>query len=71
MESGLNAPAILLNGMTSDEASTRARKRELEVWPLSRYCISRDDVHGLLLGFAAFNEREIRKGVVDLARAFE
>jgi GntR family transcriptional regulator/MocR family aminotransferase len=71
MESGLNAPAILLNGMTSDEASTRARKRELEVWPLSRYCISRDDVHGLLLGFAAFNEREIRKGVIELARAFE
>jgi hypothetical protein len=28
-------------------------------------------VEGLLLGFAAFDEREIRRGIVTLARALE
>jgi len=31
--------------------------------------MARDDPRGLILGFAAFNKREIRAGVVKLVRA--
>lgn len=69
IEAGLNTPAFLTNGMSSSEAAERARGRGLEAWPLDRYAIARNDLRGLILGFAAFNEREIRGGVVELARA--
>jgi DNA-binding transcriptional MocR family regulator len=55
--------------MTSQQAAERARRRDLEVWPLDRYALARNDIRGLLLGFAAVSERHIRKGVVELARA--
>jgi GntR family transcriptional regulator/MocR family aminotransferase len=69
VEAGLNTSALLLNGMSSREASDRAQRNGLEAWPLDRYCIGRRDLHGLILGFAAFNEREIRNGAIKLARA--
>lgn len=71
VQAGLNTPAYLLNGMTSQEAAERARRRSLEVWPLDRYTLQRKDIHGLLLGFAALNERQIRAGVSELAHALE
>ena len=69
VEAGLNTSALLLNGMSSREASDRAQRNGLEAWRLDRYCIGRKDLHGLILGFAAFNEREIRSGAIKLARA--
>jgi GntR family transcriptional regulator/MocR family aminotransferase len=69
IQAGLNTPAFLLNGMSSREACERAQRRGLEVWPLDRYAIVRRDLRGLILGFAAFNAREIRGGVTELARA--
>jgi len=71
VEAGLNTPAYLLSAMTSQQAAERARHRNLEVWPLDRYALARKDIRGLLLGFAALNRRQIRKGVVELARALE
>lgn len=71
IEAGLNVPVYLLGAMTSKEAAERARRRDLEVWPLDRYALARNDIRGLLLGFAALNERQIRKGVSELARALE
>lgn len=70
IEAGLNTPAFLLNGMRSQEAADRAQRHGVEAWPLDRYAIARDDLRGLILGFAAFNKREIRAGVLQLARAF-
>jgi len=69
IQAGLNTPAFLLNGMTSQRASSLARKLDIETWPLDRFTIARTDLHGLVLGFAAFTEREIRAGVIALARA--
>jgi GntR family transcriptional regulator / MocR family aminotransferase len=71
IEAGLNTPAYLLNSMTSTEAAQRAREHNLEVWPLDRYSLERRDIRGLLLGFAALNEGQIRQGVVTLARALD
>jgi GntR family transcriptional regulator/MocR family aminotransferase len=69
IEAGLNTPAYLHNTLSSQEACARARALGLEVWPLDRYALSRHDIRGLLLGFAALNERQIRKGTAELARA--
>jgi GntR family transcriptional regulator/MocR family aminotransferase len=71
VEAGLNTPAYLLSSMTSREAAERARRRDLEVWPLDRYALARKDLRGLLLGFAALTDRQLRKGVTELARALE
>lgn len=71
IEAGLNTPAYLLTAMTSQEAADRARRKNLEVWPLDRYALARTDIRGLLLGFAALTDRQIRDGVSELARALE
>jgi GntR family transcriptional regulator/MocR family aminotransferase len=71
IEAGLNVPAYLPSAMTSQEAAQRARNRGLEVWPLDRYALARNDIRGLLLGFAALSEAQIRKGVAELARALD
>jgi GntR family transcriptional regulator/MocR family aminotransferase len=69
IQAGLNTPAYLLNGMTSQRACSLARKLDIEAWPLDRFAIERTDLHGLVLGFAAFNERAIRAGAIALSRA--
>ncbi len=38
---------------------------------LDRFTLKRKDVHGLLLGFAAFDERQIRRGLESLAAALD
>ena len=55
--------------MTGREASERAAQEGLEAWPLERFALKRRDLRGLLLGFAALTEAEIRAGVLGLARA--
>ena len=41
----------------------------IETMGLHRFTISDAAIHGLLLGFAAFDERQISRAVVDLAEA--
>jgi len=70
IEAGMNAPAHLLNGMSSKQAHALAAAAGIVSIPLDRYAIRRRDLNGLLLGFAAFTDREIREGTIQLARAF-
>ncbi|HEY3742751.1 MAG TPA: PLP-dependent aminotransferase family protein [Bryobacteraceae bacterium] len=70
IQAGLNTPAFLLNeNLSSGRAVALAQQHNVEAWPLDRFAIARKDLRGLVLGFAAFNEREIRSGVTALARA--
>jgi DNA-binding transcriptional MocR family regulator len=46
-----------------------ATRHGLDVWALDRYALRRRDLRGLVLGFAAFTERELRDAVATLARA--
>jgi GntR family transcriptional regulator/MocR family aminotransferase len=69
IQAGLITPALLRNGMTSQQAEQTAAKHGIESMALDRFVLSRTDIHGLLLGFAAFNEGEIREGVIALATA--
>lgn len=64
---GLSTPAYLTNGMSSRQAADWVTRAQVEAWTLDRFALKRRDLRGLLLGFAAFTERELRTGVQALA----
>ena len=61
----------LKKGITSERASKVAAKHNVEVIPLGRYAYGRARKDGLVLGFAAVDNRELRRGVEQLAQALE
>jgi len=68
---GLETIGWLAGGLAGDRVAEAARARDVEVLPLGRFyrgAMARD---GLQLGFAALDEREIRRGVHELARVME
>lgn len=69
IEAGLNTVGFLRNGMTSQAAEAAAAAAGIETVALSRFALRRRDVQGLQLGFAAFDDREIRRAAVTLASA--
>jgi GntR family transcriptional regulator/MocR family aminotransferase len=68
---GLSTVGFLRNGMSSREAEIAAAGRGIETMALDRFTLERKDVQGLLLGFAAFDESRIRRGIASLAMALE
>ena len=69
IEAGLQTAARLLKGIGSQAAVNAAAEREVEVISLARYCRERERRHGVVLGFAAVEPREIERGVRQLAAA--
>ena len=67
IQAGLSTPAYLARGLSSREIVERSRRHDLDLWSLDRYALQRRDLRGLLLGFAAFTERQLRDAVVALA----
>jgi len=68
-KAGLYTVAFLRNGMASRQAESLAAAKGLETRALDRFCLKRSDPKGLLLGFAAFDEKAIHAGVTQLASA--
>ncbi len=68
-KAGLYTSAFLLNGMSSREAESIAAASGLETRALDRFTFNRHDPRGLLLGFAAIDEKAIRSGAMQLAAA--
>src|SRR5436190_640303 len=71
IHAGLSTPAYLLDRRSSRDAADAATRHGLDVWALDRFALRRRDLRGLVLGFAAFTERELRDAVVTLARALD
>jgi len=71
VEAGLRTVGWLQAGISAERAARAAAERSVEVFPLSRYAYGRTKPNGLVLGFAAVDEKELRRGVEDLARALE
>jgi GntR family transcriptional regulator / MocR family aminotransferase len=71
IEAGLSTPAYLSRGIPARMAVEQGRRQGLELWSLDRYALKRRDLNGLLLGYAAFTERQIREAVVALAKALQ
>jgi len=71
IEAGLQTVGWLCKGIDGETATRAAAARDVEIFPLSRYSRGRVAREGLQLGFAAVDEREIRRGVHELAIALE
>ena len=71
VRAGLYTVGFLENGMNSWQAEKQAATRGVEVIALDRYTLKRPDPKGVVLGFAAFDENAIRKGLLQLAAALE
>jgi GntR family transcriptional regulator / MocR family aminotransferase len=71
VEAGLRTVGWVQNGIPAEAAAQAAAKYEVEAMPLSRYAYGRAKSNGIVLGFAAVDARELRRGVEQLARALE
>jgi GntR family transcriptional regulator / MocR family aminotransferase len=68
VRAGLYTAALLKNGTTSWQGEEAAQASGVEAIAIDRYSLERSDPNGVLLGFASFNELEIRTGIKRLAR---
>ena len=71
VEAGLQTVGWLCGGIDDRSAARAAHARGIEAIPLSWFTRGRKMRGGLHLGFAAFDGREIRRGVRELAVALE
>jgi GntR family transcriptional regulator/MocR family aminotransferase len=71
VEAGLRTVGWLQDGILADDAARAAAKYDVEVVPLKRYAYGRAKRNGLMLGFAAVDARELRRGVEELATALQ
>src|SRR5262249_28087038 len=71
VEAGLRTVGWLQAGILSEEAALAGAKYDVEVPPLQRYAYGRAKRNGLMLGFAAVDARELRRGVEQLAKTLE
>ena len=69
VRAGLYTAGTLRNGMTSRAAEDAAIAAGIETMGLHRFAVTSPTTHGLLLGFAAFDERQIARAVMRLAEA--
>ncbi len=67
VEAGLRTVGWLEAGVSAEHVAKAAAERDVEVVPLSRYAYGRTRRNGLVLGFAAVDARELRRGVDRLA----
>ena len=61
----------LAAGISAERVAAEAAIHEVEVIPLSRYASRRIRKEGLILGFAAVDAKELRRGVEELGVALE
>jgi GntR family transcriptional regulator / MocR family aminotransferase len=68
VEAGMQTVGWLKRGIRAESVAELAAARDVEVVPLSRYASGKSRREGLILGFAAVDPRELRRGVEELAR---
>jgi GntR family transcriptional regulator/MocR family aminotransferase len=70
VEAGLQTVGWLRRGLRAQRVAELAAKRDVEVVPLDVYASGRSRREGLVLGFAAVDPRELRRGVDELGKVF-
>jgi GntR family transcriptional regulator/MocR family aminotransferase len=58
----------LKRGIRAERVVELAAERQVEVVALSRYVSGKSRPNGLILGFAAVDPKELRRGVEEMAR---
>jgi GntR family transcriptional regulator / MocR family aminotransferase len=71
VEAGLQTIGWLKGNVRAEQVTQLAAERDVEVIPLSRYALGKSRPNGLILGFAAVEPRELRRGVEELARVLK
>ncbi|MGB6688564.1 MAG: PLP-dependent aminotransferase family protein [Terracidiphilus sp.] len=71
VEAGLQTAGWLCGGLDGESCFAAAAIRKVEAIPLSWYGLGGKLREGLQLGFAAVDEKQIRRGVEELARVLE
>jgi GntR family transcriptional regulator/MocR family aminotransferase len=71
VEAGLQTIGWLKSQLNAEAAAARAIEQDVEVIPLNRYAWGRTRNQGLVLGFAAVDPPEIKRGVDQLAVALD
>jgi GntR family transcriptional regulator / MocR family aminotransferase len=69
VKAGIYAVGFLRNGMSSRQAESAAMSRGIETMALDRFVLSGTDPKGIVIGFAAFDDHVIRRGIATLAIA--
>ncbi|MEZ5424845.1 MAG: PLP-dependent aminotransferase family protein [Pyrinomonadaceae bacterium] len=70
-ETGMHLIAWLKKGLSDAEIARKAREKDVNLAPLSFYCLKEKLPDGLILGFAGTDEKEIRRGVRRLQGCFD
>jgi len=68
VEAGLQTVGWLKRGLSAEKVSQAAADRNVEVIPLRRYGYGRAPETGIVLGFAAVEPKELRRGVEELGK---
>jgi GntR family transcriptional regulator/MocR family aminotransferase len=71
MHAGLATPAFYRAPVSSREFEREAANQGIDATALERYTVSKRRIRGVLLGFAAFESREINQGMQKLATVVE
>jgi GntR family transcriptional regulator/MocR family aminotransferase len=71
VEAGLQTVGWLKRALKAERVADLAATRDVEVVPLSQYASGKSRREGLILGFAAVDPKELRRGVEELARVLK
>ena len=71
VEAGLQTVGWLQHRIDAEVAAKAAAERNVELVPLRRYAFGRASRNGIVLGFAAVEPRELRRGVDELAAVLD
>jgi GntR family transcriptional regulator/MocR family aminotransferase len=70
-KAGMHLIGWLPCGVSDQEVSSRAMEAGLNLAPVSTYCINQKIRGGLLLGYTAYDEKQIRQGIKNLAQVLK
>ena len=70
-KAGMQLIGWLADGLNDREVSRRAAEMKLNIAPVSAYCFKQKLRPGLLLGYTAYNESQLKQGVKKLARVLD
>jgi GntR family transcriptional regulator / MocR family aminotransferase len=68
-DAGMHLIGWLPKGIDDQQISNGLKEHGVRAAPVSAYCINRPGREGLLLGYTAFNERQIKEGVRKIAKS--
>ena len=70
-QTGMHLVGLLPDGVNDREAAIAAARQNVDVQPVSLLSLGKYTEKGLILGYAAYNERQIQAGVKRLAVALQ